>query len=218
VKFLKNKNIIFALIGCMLMGGAVLLGQYALEGAATGAFGRLDLQNTGTCTAGPSNTIRLCGSGAALYGSYNGGTIFPVLPLDGSAPQQQASVTLTNAQILAMYTTPVTIIAAQGAGSFIKVVDMTLENVDGGTAYTSGGAIQLSYGTALTYPATATVAATFLTSPTVSQMITAAGALATTPSSNVLNTAVDISNATGVFATGTGTLVVRVSYRVITGF
>jgi hypothetical protein len=128
---------------------------------------------------------------------------------------QTATVTLTNTQTLGMEATPVLVIPAPGSGYYIDVIDGTLLNNNTGTAYANGGAIQLSYGTALTYPATATVAATFLTGPTVAQAIKLTGALASTPLSDVAGKAIYISNATAPFITGTGTLQVTVNYRVI---
>lgn len=128
-----------------------------------------------------------------------------------------ATVTLTNAQILALFATPVQLLPAPGAGNAWDVLDMVLENKNAGVAYAAGAAIQASYGTGVTTPATATVAATFLTSPTAPQMIKVAGVLATTLSSAVVNTAVNITNATQAFTTGTGTMVVKITYRLLTG-
>lgn len=133
---------------------------------------------------------------------------------------QQASGTVANAAVLTLHSVGVPIIPAQGAGTLIEIVSMVLENVFLTAAYASGGAIQLSYGTgaSTTIPATATVAATFLTSPVASQVISVAGALATNLSSAILNTGIVLAAASNDFTTGAGSLIYHVQYRVHSGF
>lgn len=133
--------------------------------------------------------------------------------------QNDVTVTLTAAQVNTMYTTPVELIPAPAAGSFIVVQQAILVNENGGTAWTSGGAITIGYSNAnpgSPDALTGTIAATFLTSPTAKQIITLAGAqIATALESTVDALGIFISNATGVFATGTGTLKVRLLYTVV---
>jgi hypothetical protein len=130
---------------------------------------------------------------------------------------QYVSGTIANAAVLTLFSSPVAIIAAQGAGTLIEVVSMVLENVFLTAAYAAGGAIQLSYGAGVTTAASATIAATFLTSPVANQSILVAGALASSLSSAVLNTAINLAAATANFTTGAGSLKYRVAYRVHTG-
>lgn len=134
-----------------------------------------------------------------------------------AAPVQNLTVTLTNAQLLALFTTPIQLLPAPGAGNMWDILDMTLENKFLTAAFAAGGAIQASYGAGVTTPATATVAATFLTSPAASSVIKVAGALAQALSTAVLNTAVNITNATANFTTGAGSVVVKLTYRMVTG-
>jgi hypothetical protein len=127
----------------------------------------------------------------------------------------QQSFTLTNTQTKALNSAPTTILAAQGAGSLIEVVSVIFENVFLTAAFANGGAIALYYGNDSTgVLASATVAATFLTSPAASQSIMVAGALASNLSSAVLNTKLVLACATADFITGAGSLKVRVNYRV----
>lgn len=150
-------------------------------------------------------------SGTAILNNKNG--------VAGGFSGTTLTMVLNNAEVLALESAPTVVLPTQGDGTFIEVISAVLENINGGTAYTgSMGAIQLSYGSALTYPATATIAATFLTSPTVSQMIKVAGVLATTPASDVLDTEVTIGCATANPATGTGTIKLHVTYVVHGGF
>jgi hypothetical protein len=133
-------------------------------------------------------------------------------------PIQTAIIPLTLSQILNAFTTPITIIPAAGAGTVIDVIDATLNLVYGSAAYSGGGAAQLSYGTALTYPATATWAATVYTSIAANQLNKVAGAAAVANSSNFINKAITYSNATAVFTGGTGgSGQLIVNYRVQSG-
>lgn len=129
------------------------------------------------------------------------------------------TVSLTAAQVNTMYTTPVELIPAPAAGSFVVVQQAILVNENGGTAWTSGGAITIGYSNANPGSPNAlsgTIAATFLTSPIVKQILTLAGAqIASAAESTVDALGIFISNATGVFATGTGTLKVRLLYTVV---
>jgi len=60
---------------------------------------------------------------------------------------QTASVTLTPAQVVAMYATPEPIIAAPASGSSIVVLGALCRYVYNTHAFTSGGNVQLQYGT-----------------------------------------------------------------------
>lgn len=126
--------------------------------------------------------------------------------------------TLTNTQVLGMNATPVQVVAAQGAGTLIEVVSGALENLNTGVAYASGGAISfdLNNGGTVTV-ASATAAATFLTSPIVTQTIAFGPGQASATGANTLNMPLVITNATAAFTTGTGTLKYWLSYRVRSG-
>jgi len=126
-------------------------------------------------------------------------------------------VVLSNTQILNLSTTAVQVLPAPGVGYFYNILKATLVNECTGTAYTSGGAITIGYGstTTLTQGLSGTIAASFLTSQTTVQVIQLAGAnLASTTEALYDNQPIAMSNATGAFATGTGTLKVSLSYTI----
>lgn len=124
---------------------------------------------------------------------------------------QGAVVTLSSAQILALSATPVTIVAAPGAGKTIVIYDVLFRMVASATAYASGGAVSLQYHTG-PIAATSTVAAAVVNAGSAGTkdnvMIPVAAASITQ------NDAVEITNATGAFTTGTGTASVHIRYYI----
>lgn len=124
-------------------------------------------------------------------------------------------VSLTAAQIIAMFTTPVPLIAAPGAGKAIIVEQWLLEMNTSATAFTGGGAVSAVYHGGSVNVAGTTIASTVVTAG-AGQTLTLVGpsgaAVITVPA----NTGVDLTNATGVFAAGTGTAKVFIWYEVIT--
>jgi hypothetical protein len=129
-----------------------------------------------------------------------------------------AQFTLTNAQVLGMEATPVELLPAPGTNSVYVINKATLVNLNTGTAYANGGAITIGYGTtAATNALSGTVAATFLTSPTATEIITVAGGVTSaTAGTSLLNEPIYITNATAPFITGTGTLQIQLEYSLIT--
>jgi len=121
---------------------------------------------------------------------------------------QTAVVTLTSAQILTLNTTPVVIVPAPGAGLTIIGDYMVLKYLNGGTNYAGGGAFSMQYSGGATL---------FATLP--ASTITGASATATAPTTGAvtgsINTAVTITNATGNFTTGNGTIVILMSYVIV---
>src|SRR5690348_3710775 len=151
-------------------------------------------------------------------------TLYPNTPSPASVtsglldPQliQLATVNVTSANILAMNGAPVTVLAAPGAGKAIIVDSILFEMTTTSTQYANGGVVQFVYHggsvqvTGNTIPA-ATVTATAGTTNT----LVGSGS----PSNGIVvaaNTAIDITNATAAFITGTGTAVLKIWYSIIT--
>jgi hypothetical protein len=121
-------------------------------------------------------------------------------------------VSLTSANLLAMNTAPVVVIAAPGEGKSIRVKSCVAICDSTATAYANGGVIYLSYNN--TTPITNNVAATFLTG---GDKVYGLNPLAAAGGVNMLvNTALTITNDTAPFITGTGVVRLLVEYDVVT--
>lgn len=112
-------------------------------------------------------------------------------------------VTLSESQIRGMFVTPVVVIPAPGSGNVIVPVVCTLNALFGSSAFAGGGTIALYYpGTQF---ATSTAGVTLLSAPfSANQMSAVVGSHIGALSSNTINGAVSISNATASFTSGTG--------------
>lgn len=135
-----------------------------------------------------------------------------------SSPEQvrTATVSLTAAQIILMFTTPQPILAAPLATEAIIVEDITVELILTSTAFASGGVVHFYYHGQTTEIMAQTIAAATVNGSVGTSVYnlkpvqTAGGSVVTS------GVGIDITNATGVFATGTGTAKVHIKYRVIT--
>lgn len=135
---------------------------------------------------------------------------------------QFASNVFTAAQINTMYTLPLVLIPAQGAGTLIEIQSCTVDLNRGSAAFTGGGTVTIGYGltesTNAASTAAATIASTVFTTFAASQNILVAGLVPVTVNTLDVNTAVTISNGSNVFASGTGAIVtVDCAYRVHSG-
>jgi hypothetical protein len=127
---------------------------------------------------------------------------------------QSYSILLTPAQIDVMYTTPIVLLPQPVtlgllATNGYAVDNVTFKYIYGGTVFTGGGAISFQYSGGATV--VTTIAATALTTAANSAFYLGGNTTTTIP----LNTAVTMTNATGVFAAGSGSVQVVVNYTVI---
>lgn len=119
--------------------------------------------------------------------------------------------TLTLGQVLAAYTTPVELIPAPGANLMVVINNFVIEYIYGSAAYANGGAVYLEYGSTAhgtNYATSVTgIPAAVLTGLAASTAIAAAGTINTTTglaTSVAANAAINYTNATANFITGTG--------------
>ena len=128
-------------------------------------------------------------------------------------------VSLSAAQFLGMYATPVQVIAAPGANKAVVVDRVVMNMTYGTTQFAAGGVVGLQYGNAahLAGPlASSTEAATDFTGAAASTLFTFAGGMSTGAAvASAANAAVYISHQTAAFTTGDSTFKVWVWYAVI---
>ena len=135
-----------------------------------------------------------------------------------SSNQLEKTVSLTAADIIAMYTTPVAIVPAV-TGKAIIVDSMELVITRTSTAFTGGGVVAVQYnstangaGTATT----ATIAATVVTGAAGTTYTSRIPVnLSDVASASIASIGLYISNATAAFAAGTGTASVKVRYHLV---
>jgi len=122
---------------------------------------------------------------------------------------QQKSGTLTLAQMLALYSTPVTILPALPTGYMYVVDKFVLEAVYGSLAFSGGGVIYLQYGSTAhgANKATDDIAAAFLTTFPSSKVVSVDGLTLSSTGiviSAVTGAVVSLTAADAVFTGGTG--------------
>jgi len=128
-------------------------------------------------------------------------------------------ITLTAAQIIAMYTTPVLVVPAESNKAiFVDSVEFIMRGT--ATQFTGGGVVSVQYADtangAGTSVQTTTLAASVVNDATAVVFSKRGPAsLSAVATASILGIGLYVSNATGVFAAGTGTMDVIVTYRLV---
>lgn len=192
-----------------LPSGDIFVGNASNIATGVAMSGDATISNTGALTIA---------SGAVTGSKIAANTVdYANIALDVAAT---ATVSLTAAQIKALYDTPVQLIAAPGAGKLILIDSILWDIAYGTTQYTAGGAIQAQYGNTVHgagSPASASIAAATLNGIAASGFIAnGSGSATLNAPATVKNTAVYLSNATADFATGDSTATLYIRYRVVT--
>ena len=141
----------------------------------------------------------------------------------GFATQQTLTVLIPNASVLTLESVGYTLIPAPGAGNAIVVDQMTVEQIAKTAAFSgTPGVMTAAYGTqSAQVAATASIAATILTggSGTTNQIGFALGISPANGNSSVyLNSKIGLYVATNDPTTGGGSLIVNITYRILSGF
>lgn len=127
----------------------------------------------------------------------------------GTALAQAKNISLTTAQLESMFTTPIVVLPAVTGKSY--AIDYCIfRYTSGGTAFTSGGTISIAYVGGAT--ALNTVAASVINSTSSSDTVVFPGASNVTATNGA---GIQITNATGVFATGNGSVNLLFSYTLV---
>lgn len=130
---------------------------------------------------------------------------------------REVEVSLTKAQILGMFATPVTVLESPGAGKAIEFLSAVIINDFATAAYTGGGDVTINFSGGAAVSNTVTAANSF---GAAGDKVYAVTALDTAGGMNLLvNTPLVITNAVGAFTdpgTAAGVGRVQVRYRVVT--
>jgi hypothetical protein len=193
-----------------LSSGDIFVGNASNVATGVAMSGDATMSNTGVLTIGAGAvTGSKIGANAVDYAN---------IALDVAAT---ATVTLTAAQVKALYDTPVQLIAAPGAGKLILIDNILWDIAFGTTQYTAGGVLAAQYGNTVHGAgavASGTLAAASLNAVAASGFLSnggISGSLSVTKAAS-LNTAVFLSNQTADFATGDSTVTLYIRYRVVT--
>lgn len=122
-------------------------------------------------------------------------------------------VTLTSSQILALNSTPITLVAAQGAGTFINVILIAMRLNYGSVTYTTNTTTRLAIGSFSPITTDSTILAGTTTNFAA---ITATQSLVVTGAADWVNIPLKISAVSGNPAAGNSTLDVYVTYNILT--
>lgn len=126
-------------------------------------------------------------------------------------------IVMTAAQLQGMNAASFTLVAAPGAGITLVPMRIIFEMKRTVTAYANGGVITFQYHTATTTLHSGSIPASRLTTAGAANTLDLL--VADSPTNSLAcaaNDAIDITNATAPFITGTGTAVVTVFYDIVT--
>lgn len=122
-----------------------------------------------------------------------------------------ATVTLTSAEVLDLYNTPIEVIAAPGTGKSIIVISALVSMPYNSATYAAGGDLGLVYSSAPTVPIATAPSGVVTASVTSNVEFANTTTVLTTRASNSLS----IMNSTAVFTTGDSPLILRIIYAIL---
>lgn len=187
--------------------------------ALTGSSPTLAVAET---TPGVDATARGAAAGASLVDSTNGiryfnaGTALAPTWRKASYDEQQqvVQVTVPTASVLTLNSTPVTLVAAQGAGTAIVIDEITLKLVFNSVAYTGSNNLEFRYTNGSGAKVTADIAAAVLNASSGTNYNIVKGVV--TALVPVANSPVVVFVPTANPGAGNSDLVFTVTYRVLT--
>lgn len=188
-------------------GVSTMTTAYAPVIAGTTATGALQVADTGLATSGWVFTS----NGSSAKPS------FQAIP-SPAVSFLTVAVPLTSNNIKTMYTTPVELIAAPGAGNMIMIYSCFMDFTYSTAAYTGGGTVKVQYGATFggggaSTLSTITAGTMGITSNYIMYMSPAG---ANSIRTDFINKSICISNLTAVFASGSGTAIMNIVYRIVT--
>lgn len=179
--------------------------------------------NIDTPASGTSNTIQIGAGSTAIFSATGCGTPSTsvstiagdliVSGTSGANGLQHVTGSLSSAQLKAIFATPITVIAAPGAGFYIRILSVSAKYIYGGTAYTGSNALNLQYsggGGTVGQVFTSTIMTGTNSAWSTGAGPTTAGGGST---SGIDNTAVVFTCPVADYAVGTGTINYDVLYE-----
>lgn len=139
---------------------------------------------------------------------FRGDTKASAKSVTGALRRQR--VTLTAAQIKALFTTPISLVSAPGAGKYISVDEIMAFNKFNTTAFTGANALEIRYTDGSGVKATGDLASAFINA--AASRVDKAVAAAVT--SVVANAALVVAVPTANPAAGDGTITFDICYRI----
>lgn len=184
---------------------------------------------TNSCTLVNTGNVKLSADWApvqyqSLALEWNG-SFWIELSRNPPAGVVSTTVALTQAQIISMFTTPVTILPTAATGTAYVVQSVEMFHSYSTAAYTGGGVVQLQYDTGavalMQFAATLVTAASSLHSvatPTIYNLDASTGTGTGFSLANATAKSVTLTNGTAVFAAGNvaNVLKVKITYSVVT--
>lgn len=151
------------------------------------------------------------GNSMEWYDKATGAVVFQINPLGGGG-QLVSKTTITAAQMLALSGTPVTLLAAPGAGLLIQIFSVIAYVNFNTTAYAAGSVLQVLENSI----AVATTTAALINTTTAIAIQMALPLLGTTASLGAANSAVTLGVAGSNFTTGNSPVDIILSYTIVT--
>lgn len=123
------------------------------------------------------------------------------------------SVTLTSANILALTTTPITLVAAPGAGKYVIIESIVVKNVFGTMAYDGTNALEFRYTDGSGVKVTGDIASAFINLASGTRVdVAIASAIAIAVANAAVVVSVPVTNPTA----GDGIITISIRYHIIT--
>lgn|SRR3990167_2442533 len=193
---------------------------YILRGGAAGAPEEITAVTSGNLVMGNgtdvvsqamSGDVTINGSGVTTIGA---GKVTQSMLAFTLSSDQETTLSLTSAQILALNTTPITIVAAQGANKYIQPIDCVIVYSYSTAAYATNTTLELINESGTISLMEDTTALIGTVSKVVQMKATGTGAAAGQTQS-LANAGLQVKVRTGDPTAGSGTIKLFLKYRII---
>lgn len=147
---------------------------------------------------------------------YHDGANWTSEPIEDLISEKTATITMSAADIIAMYVTPKELVAAPGSGLMLLLDEVAFAFTYNSVQFTGGGAVRIQYGgdttnimPTMNLDSPINAAATFYRQFNT-KASAASGAIP------IPNASLQLTNASAAFATGNSTMKIFIKYRIVT--